>query len=254
MKSRLDEIESRLKDLIENRLAALAWRKDHPNLAVQIVEALREQLLAENQENEPLPNVLVFAMHPQEAADWQNNPEWLAWLNQALLETVREAGASFSAPPVIQVVGDPRQLPGQPRITATYQDTLAGSTAVLHLPGEASFSPSAQSSRAYLILHGSQFFPLDQPVINIGRRGDNHLVIDDLRVSRAHAQIRRTKNQTILFDLNSSGGTFVNGKRITQTMLFPGDVISLAGFTLIYGEDVGDSSAIGSTSPAQPPV
>ncbi len=134
--SRLDEIESRLKDLIENRLAALAWRKDHPNLAVQIVEALREQLLAENQENEPLPNVLVFAMHPQEAADWQNNPEWLAWLNQALLETVREAGASFSAPPVIQVVGDPRQLPGQPRITATYQDTLPGSTAVLHYPAK----------------------------------------------------------------------------------------------------------------------
>ncbi|GAP10132.1 protein containing FOG: FHA domain [Bellilinea caldifistulae] len=254
MKSRLDEIESRLKDLIENRLAALTWRREHPNLAVQIVEALREQLLVENQDNQPLPNVLVFAMHPQEAATWQNNPDWLNWLNQALLETVREAGASFAAPPVIQVVGDPRQPPGKPRITAAYQDTLPGSTAVLHLPVESEADPSTFASRAYLILHGSRFFPLDQPVINIGRRSDNQLVIEDLRVSRTHAQIRRTKNQTLLFDLNSSGGTFVNGKRITQTTLFPGDVISLAGFTLIYGEDGGESTSVGGTSPAQPPV
>ncbi|GIV63760.1 MAG: FHA domain-containing protein [Chloroflexota bacterium] len=254
MKTRLDEIEARLKDLIENRLAALAWRRDHPNLAFQIVEALREQLLAENPDDQPLPNVLVFAMHPQEATVWQNNTTWLTWLNQTLLETVREAGASFAAPPVIQVVGDPRQPPGKPRITAAYQDTQPGSTAVLHLSNEMGADATASISRAYLILHGSQFFPLDQPVINIGRRGDNHLVIEDLRVSRAHAQIRRTKNQTILFDLNSSGGTYVNGKRITQTTLFPGDVISLAGFTLIYGEDTGDSASPGDTSPAQPPV
>ncbi len=254
MKSRLDEIESRLKDLIENRLAALAWRKDHPNLAVQIVEALRQQLLLENQEDQPLPSVLVFAMHPEEASAWQNNPDWLTWLNQTLLETVREAGASFAAPPVIQVVGDPRQPFGKPRITAAYQDTLPGSTAVLQLADQRAGKPPLPASRPYLILHGSQFFPLDQPVINIGRRTDNHLVIEDLRVSRAHAQIRRIKNQTILFDLNSSGGTFVNGKRITQTTLFPGDVISLAGFTLIYGEDSGESSSIGGTSPAQPPV
>lgn len=253
MKSRLDEIESRLKDLIENRLAGLAGRKEHSSLAVLIVEALREKLLVETEDNLPLPNVLVFAMHPEEAAAWQNNPEWMTWLNQTLLETVRESGASFAAPPVIQIVGDPRQPPGNPRITAAYQDTLPGSTAVLHLSNENGSQPTS-STRAYLILHGSQFFPLDQPVINIGRRNDNHLIIEDLRVSRAHAQIRRTKNQTILFDLNSSGGTFVNGQRITQTTLFPGDVISLAGFMLIYGEDSGESSPLGGTSPAQPPV
>lgn len=253
MKSRLDEIESRLKDLIENRLAGLAGRKEHSSLAVLIVEALREKLLAETEDNLPLPNVLVFAMHPEEAAAWQNNPEWMTWLNQTLLETVRESGASFAAPPVIQIVGDPRQPPGNPRITAAYQDTLPGSTAVLHLSNKNGSQPTS-STRAYLILHGSQFFPLDQPVINIGRRNDNHLIIEDLRVSRAHAQIRRTKNQTILFDLNSSGGTFVNGQRITQTTLFPGDVISLAGFMLIYGEDSGESSPLGGTSPAQPPV
>jgi pSer/pThr/pTyr-binding forkhead associated (FHA) protein len=40
-----------------------------------------------------------------------------------------------------------------------------------------------------------------------------------------------------LFDLNSTGGTFVNGQRTSQTVLYPGDVISLAGVALIFGQD-----------------
>jgi pSer/pThr/pTyr-binding forkhead associated (FHA) protein len=63
-------------------------------------------------------------------------------------------------------------------------------------------------------------------------------VIDDPRVSRAHAQLRTVKGRFVLFDLESTGGTFVNGKRASQTVLYPGDVISLAGATLIFGQDI----------------
>jgi pSer/pThr/pTyr-binding forkhead associated (FHA) protein len=41
----------------------------------------------------------------------------------------------------------------------------------------------------------------------------------------------------VLFDLNSTGGSFVNGQRTSQTVLYPGDVISLAGVALIFGQD-----------------
>jgi pSer/pThr/pTyr-binding forkhead associated (FHA) protein len=74
-------------------------------------------------------------------------------------------------------------------------------------------------------------------VVNIGRRLGNHIVIDDPRVSRSHAQIRALRGRYVLFDLNSTGGTFINGQRIKQHSLKPGDVISLAGYTIIYGED-----------------
>jgi len=74
-------------------------------------------------------------------------------------------------------------------------------------------------------------------VVNIGRRADNHLVLADPRVSRAHAQIRAIRGQYVLFDLNSTGGTVVNGRRVRQYTLKPGDVISLSGVPLIYGED-----------------
>jgi pSer/pThr/pTyr-binding forkhead associated (FHA) protein len=74
-------------------------------------------------------------------------------------------------------------------------------------------------------------------VINIGRRPDNQLVINDSRVSRIHAQLRAINGLYIIFDLDTTGGTFVNGQKINQCTLYPGDVISLAGVPLIFGQD-----------------
>jgi pSer/pThr/pTyr-binding forkhead associated (FHA) protein len=90
---------------------------------------------------------------------------------------------------------------------------------------------------AFLIIEGVKVHALDESVVNIGRRLENHLVIDDPRVSRNHAQLRAIKGRFVLFDLNSTGGTFVNGQRTSQTVLYPGDVISLAGVALIFGQD-----------------
>ena len=90
---------------------------------------------------------------------------------------------------------------------------------------------------AFLIVEGVKVHALNEPVVNIGRRLENQLVIDDPRVSRNHAQLRAIKGRFVLFDLNSTGGTFVNGQRTSQTVLYPGDVISLAGVALIFGQD-----------------
>ena len=90
---------------------------------------------------------------------------------------------------------------------------------------------------AFLIVEGVKIFPLKETVINIGRRLENSLVIDDPRISRNHAQLRAINGRYVLFDLNSTGGSFVNGQRTNQTVLYPGDVISLAGVALIFGQD-----------------
>ena len=107
---------------------------------------------------------------------------------------------------------------------------------------------------AFLIINGVRIFPLNQQVVNLGRRVDNHVVIEDLKVSRVHAQIRAIKGHYVIFDLDSSGGTFVNGVRSTQTTLYPGDVISLAGVDLVYGQDAAFMSNDdgGSTQPLVP--
>jgi len=95
--------------------------------------------------------------------------------------------------------------------------------------------PSSEiPEEAFLVLEGARLVPLVLPVINIGRRLENNIVIDDPRVSRYHVQLKAVDGNYELTDLNSSGGTFVNSMRITKSILYSGDEISLAGFAIIY--------------------
>ena len=107
---------------------------------------------------------------------------------------------------------------------------------------------------AFVIVDGVKVIPLTTPLVRIGRRLENNLVLDDPRVSRTHAELRAINGRYVLFDLNSTGGTFVNGLRITQSVVYPGDVISLAGITLIFGQDVPAAriSNDGQTDPISP--
>jgi len=90
---------------------------------------------------------------------------------------------------------------------------------------------------AILIIEGVIVHSLKESVINIGRKLGNHITIDDPRISRQHAQLRAIQGHFVLFDLDSMGGTFVNGQRTTQIVLYPGDMISLAGVTMIFAQD-----------------
>jgi pSer/pThr/pTyr-binding forkhead associated (FHA) protein len=90
---------------------------------------------------------------------------------------------------------------------------------------------------AFFVIDGVKFYPLVKAVINIGRRLENDLVIDDPRVSRSHAQLRAIEGHYVLFDLSSTGGTFVNGSRVSETIIYPNDAISLGGVTLNFHQD-----------------
>ena len=90
---------------------------------------------------------------------------------------------------------------------------------------------------AFFVIEGAKFYPLVKAIINIGRRLENDLVIDDPRVSRSHAQLRAIQGHYVLFDLNSTGGTFVNWQRITETIIYPNDTISLGGVTMTFYQD-----------------
>ena len=93
-----------------------------------------------------------------------------------------------------------------------------------------------QMSKAFLVIQ-NQVFPLIREVTLIGRRLSNQFVVDDRRVSRMHAQIRSINNQFFLVDLNSTGGTFVNGEKIYQIALYSGDQFSLAGIPISFVQD-----------------
>ena len=75
--------------------------------------------------------------------------------------------------------------------------------------------------------------PAYRDVLTIGRSEDNHLRLDDPFVSRHHALVRATGNVVLVEDNGSSGGVYVNGRRIDRpTSLQPGDVVRLGRLDL----------------------
>jgi pSer/pThr/pTyr-binding forkhead associated (FHA) protein len=82
-------------------------------------------------------------------------------------------------------------------------------------------------------------YPLSADSTRIGRVPDNDIVLADLDVSRHHAELRRTPDGSFeIIDLNSHGGTFVNGERVINKVLTEQDVIGIghATFRLSGGE------------------
>jgi pSer/pThr/pTyr-binding forkhead associated (FHA) protein len=94
-----------------------------------------------------------------------------------------------------------------------------------------------KSAAALLIVGSSNVYSFDKPIIRIGRLEDNDLIIDDPRISRYHAELRYHEGHFQIVDMNSTGGTFVNGVKINGQVLDKGDVITLAGIHLVFGQD-----------------
>jgi pSer/pThr/pTyr-binding forkhead associated (FHA) protein len=76
-------------------------------------------------------------------------------------------------------------------------------------------------------------------MVKIGRRLDNHLILEDRHVSRSHARLDVVEGHYVIVDLGSTAGTRVNGRLITRHTLRPGDIVSIAAVQMIYGEDPG---------------
>jgi pSer/pThr/pTyr-binding forkhead associated (FHA) protein len=71
----------------------------------------------------------------------------------------------------------------------------------------------------------------------IGRSRQCDVVIDDANVSREHAEVRRTIDGWTVVDLGSTNGIKVNGRRVREAVLSPGDKISLGLIELGFDEE-----------------
>jgi serine phosphatase RsbU (regulator of sigma subunit)/pSer/pThr/pTyr-binding forkhead associated (FHA) protein len=92
-------------------------------------------------------------------------------------------------------------------------------------------------------LHGEPFrFPIDKPIVTIGRSKRNDLVLADQWLSRNHAEIRQENGGFFIYDLESRNGTLVNGVRIgDKSQLQNGDVVTLGDQTLTFMQETSGS-------------
>ena len=95
---------------------------------------------------------------------------------------------------------------------------------------------------------GSRFL-LDQPSTSAGRHPDSDIFLDDVTVSRRHAEFRLDGNEFQVVDVGSLNGTYVNREPVDSATLTNGDEVQIGKFRLVFltgPKPAGDEGGPGS--------
>lgn len=248
MNNVLELIENKLQNLIEGSANLLPLNSPQASTAILIIKNLREIVLSAIKTKTPLPNVYSVSVHPDIYTTLGANETWIEEIGKTMEESAKEYDHSFHSNITIEFFADPDLPKSNFKINSYTIVNEIEKTAVIKTEPDKS-PPQQFISDAYLILPNKEIFPLKKIITQIGRKNDNHLIIDNPTISRNHAQIRNINGNFMIFDLNSTSGTFVNGVRVHQALLRSGDVISIASYPLVYGTDSDDDDLDqGSTS------
>lgn len=100
------------------------------------------------------------------------------------------------------------------------------------LPGECGWLIVRSGSQA------GERFPLTSTLTRLGRHPESEIMLDDITVSRRHADVERTAAGYVARDAGSLNGTYVNQHRIDEVLLAQGDELQVGKFHLIFFEQV----------------
>lgn len=256
----LTQLETRLEAFFEGGAGRLFTGGECERVAQRLAAVMQAELRPQPDGSLLAPNLFTIIVHPDLVCVLPEKAALLSGLAAIIQKTGEEASLQFIAPPTIRITTDTELPAYEIQVTAEFSQFRPGATSMLMLMqnsttvGEAQDSISSKTakpskkvklSQAFLIVGGNRTVLLTRQGLTIGRRSDMSLVIDDPHVSRVHAQIRLVQGRYVIFDLDSRGGTFVNDQRVTQCFLHPGDVISLAGVQLVFGQE--SSSPVAAT-------
>jgi len=87
--------------------------------------------------------------------------------------------------------------------------------------------------------------------ITIGRLEDNAFQVSEPSVSSHHCELVQRVNDLVVKDLNSTNGTFINGERITESVLKPGQILRLGQVEMRLESGSGTTAA---ALPAKKPL
>ena len=140
--------------------------------------------------------------------------------------------------------GAPLTVPGERAGTSTDQTTTL-SMAGLETPEEHQLGEvgdvgveTLPTGTALLVVKrgpnaGSRFL-LDKDVTTVGRHPESDIFLDDVTVSRRHAEFVRREGGFLVRDVGSLNGTYLNRERIDEAGLNNGDEVQIGKFRLVY--------------------
>jgi hypothetical protein len=77
-------------------------------------------------------------------------------------------------------------------------------------------------------------FALDADVVTAGRHPDSDIFLDDITVSRRHAEVHRRADGYVVRDAGSLNGTYLNRERVEEAPLSDGDELQIGTFKLVF--------------------
>jgi hypothetical protein len=198
-----------------------------------------------------VPNSYVVSLAPSDYAQFEQYKRSLERdLAEAVLGAARDRRFTLLAYPTVEIEEDEDVSPGDLRVACALVDASgeevpadeperlggveSGHTMVLDRDALRSAKPRAPQG-AIVAQEGSvrREVPLTAEPITVGRDPKNDIVLDDRRVSRRHAEVRLRLGRYTLYDLQSTNGTFVNGRRIAEMVLSDDDRVTIGGAELI---------------------
>ncbi len=125
----------------------------------------------------------------------------------------------------------------RPKVTMPVQEVRAEPKPPAESTAKISVAPERIQERAEVIVleNGKviQTVPLDKTIV-IGRSPSNDIVLKEPKVSRKHAEIQYAAGKYIILDLESSNGTFVGGKKVSEHTLQPNDEITIGNTKMVF--------------------
>lgn len=116
----------------------------------------------------------------------------------------------------------------EPESTESTTSEPAASSGVDSLPAGAALLVVKRGPNA-----GSRFL-LDKETTNAGRHPDSDIFLDDVTVSRRHAEFRREGSDFVVVDVGSLNGTYVNREPVDTSVLANGDEVQIGKFRLVF--------------------
>ncbi len=240
MKQILEYLEQRIQTLVEKSINLVPGQNTR-QLTIAIIHDLRDTVVSAALHEDEIPNIYTIRVNTGDYSRLTQGTEWLESMKNILMDSLAEANLKLRGALSIEITPDDNIPLQKFEVNSFSVLTTIEQTAALKPSALDSYAKKQSTGSKYYLLQDQNVFPLDHGIFQIGRRRDNHLVLEQPTVSRNHAQIRLINGNYVIFDLNSTSGTFVNGIKIHQAILHPGDVITLAGFSIIFIQE-GESS------------
>jgi hypothetical protein len=228
----LRRFEDWVAGALEDRLGAALGGRLHPaDLAARLAQAMDDHRLAAAGRTF-VPNFYRFHLGPAAYAELAG---YAQALEEQLAEFARgraaELGYDFTGRPVVRLLVEPELSGTRFRLAAELVD--AGDIQRTRaLP--AAQAPARLHRALVVVPAGRGPVPLAGEEVTLGRALDNAVIVEGPSVSRHHARLVRRGDHWLLEDLASAHGCFVNGERVTSSLLRPGDEIRLGAAVLRF--------------------